>query len=329
MSRPRYSIIIPVYNRPEEVDELLESLTHQQFEDFEVLIIEDGSSLPCREVVEKYTDKLKVAYHVKPNSGQGFSRNYGFERAQGEYLVVFDSDCLIPPHYFTAVEQALATQHWDAWGGPDKAHPGFTPIQKAISYSMTSVFTTGGIRGSKKHAGTFHPRSFNMGISKEVFEKTDGYLLTRMGEDIEFSIRIMQEGFKVGLIPEAFVYHKRRTDFLQFYKQLQFFGRARVNIGRFFKQEVRWVHLLPVGFVLALIVWLATAWVMPPLFKLGGAVLLLFFMLIYIDSTLRNRSILVGLLSIPATLIQLSAYGIGFIREIFWPLKQTPPRSKR
>jgi glycosyltransferase involved in cell wall biosynthesis len=327
MSRPRYSIIIPVYNRPEEVDELLESLTHQQFKDFEVLIIEDGSSLPCREVVEKYTDKLKIAYHVKPNSGQGFSRNYGFERAQGEYLVVFDSDCLIPPHYFTAVEQALAAHHWDAWGGPDKAHPGFTPIQKAISYSMTSVFTTGGIRGSKKHAGTFHPRSFNMGISREVFEKTDGYLLTRMGEDIEFSIRIMQEGFKVGLIPDAFVYHKRRTDFGQFFKQLQFFGRARVNIGRFFKNEIRWVHLLPVGFVLALGFWLITAWIYFSLFKLGAALLLLFSLLIYIDSSRRNRSVGVGLLSIPAAFIQLTAYGIGFIKEIFWPLKQTPPRK--
>ncbi|MBW3544144.1 MAG: glycosyltransferase, partial [Bacteroidetes bacterium] len=198
----RYSVIIPVYNRPEELDELLESLSRQRFRDFEVLIIEDGSSRSARHIAEKWSSQLNLQYFQKENTGQGFSRNWGFARASGQYLVVFDSDCLIPAHYFEAVEAQLAREPLDAWGGPDKAHPAFTPLQKAISYSMTSPFTTGGIRGGKKRLGAFHPRSFNMGISRDVWEKTGGYVITRMGEDIEFSIRIHSLGFKTGLVPE-------------------------------------------------------------------------------------------------------------------------------
>ena len=218
----KYSVIIPVYNRPDEVDELLESLINQTFTDFEVLIIEDGSVRPCEDVVKKYETRLAVSYYFKPNSGQGFSRNFGFERAKGSYFIVFDSDCLIPTHYFQAVETALVQHGFDAFGGPDRAHESFTDLQKAISYSMTSFFTTGGIRGSKKAIGGFHPRSFNMGISRAVYEKTKGYIITGMGEDIEFSIRVQANGFSTGLIEEAYVFHKRRTSFSQFWKQLHF-----------------------------------------------------------------------------------------------------------
>lgn len=312
----KYSVIIPVYNRPEEVDELLESLTHQTFTDFEVLIIEDGSARPCEDVVKKYETRLAVTYYFKPNSGQGFSRNFGFERAKGSCFIVFDSDCLIPPHYFQAVETALAQCGFDAFGGPDRAHESFTDLQKAISYSMTSFFTTGGIRGSKKAIGGFHPRSFNMGISRVVYEKTKGYIITRMGEDIEFSIRIQANGFSTGLIEEAYVYHKRRTSFSQFWKQLHFFGRARINISRFFPSELKPVHTLPAFFVLAEGCYLISPWVHLPTFYLGSSLLAIFATAIAIDSTLLNKSSKVGVLSVGAAFVQLTAYGVGFWTEL-------------
>lgn len=311
----RYSIIIPVFNRPEELDELLESLTRQRFKDFEVLVIEDGSSRPAGHIAEKWSEQLKIRYFYKENTGQGFSRNFGFERAQGQYLVVFDSDCLIPEHYFKAVEAHLAREPLDAWGGPDKAHPSFTPTQKAISYSMTSPFTTGGIRGGKKRLGAFHPRSFNMGISREVWEKTRGYIITRMGEDIELSIRINSLGFKTGLIPDAYVYHKRRTSLKQFYKQLHFFGRARINIGRFFPSEIKLVHAFPAAFVVGTLV-VAFSWLLSStLFTILLSCYLLIFVLIFLDSLRQYKSLKVALLSMAAAFVQLSAYGIGFIEE--------------
>lgn len=312
-----YSVIIPVYNRPQEVQELLGSLTRQTFKNFEVLIIEDGSSETCEEIVKAFKNQLDITYYFKPNSGQGFSRNYGFKRAKGDFLVVFDSDCLIPPDYFALVEEHLDKEPLDAFGGPDRAHQSFTSLQKAISYTMTSPFTTGGIRGNKKHAGTFHPRSFNMGISREVFEKTGGYIITRMGEDIEFSIRIINHGFKTGLIPEAFVYHKRRTSLRQFYRQLHFFGRARINVRRFFPSELKPVHAFPAVFVIGLVLWLAAFWLLPILFIVGAGLLSVFTLLIFLDALAKNRSLVVGLLSVLAAFTQLSAYGIGMITEVF------------
>jgi glycosyltransferase involved in cell wall biosynthesis len=310
-----YSIIIPVYNRTQEVDELLASLEDQTYTNFEVIIVEDGSQEPCKAIVEKHQANLSIHYYFKPNEGQGFARNYGFKKANGDYFIVFDSDCLIPATYLQTVDASIEKEGWDAFGGPDKEHESFTVIQKAISYSMTSPFTTGGIRGNKKHAGTFHPRSFNMGISKHVFTKTDGFRITRMGEDIELSIRIIENGFKVGLIPEAFVYHKRRTSLTQFYKQLHFFGRARINISRFYPKELKLVHTFPAFFLLG---WLALPGLYvfaPILFKLGAAILIIFYSLIFIHSTITQKSVAVGCLSIISSTIQLLAYGIGFIRE--------------
>ena len=314
-----FSVVIPVYNRPEEIQELLESLAKQTYDDFEVLIIEDGSDADCKTIAESFSDTLDIRYFYKENSGQGFSRNYGFERARGDYYVVFDSDCLIPEHYFETVCIHLSTNKLDAWGGPDKAHPSFTTLQKAISYSMTSPFTTGGIRGNKRHAGTFHPRSFNMGISKEVFEKTGGYKITRMGEDIEFSLRIINHGFKTGLIADAYVYHKRRTSLKAFFKQLHFFGRARVNISRFFPDEIKFIHLLPSFFALGLLFFLSLPFWNLGLFSAGTVALIIFAVLIATDSTLKNKNPMVGLLSIVTSIIQLTAYGIGFLSE--WTVK--------
>ncbi len=311
-----FSIIIPVYNRPEEVRELLQSLAGQQYTRFEVLIIEDGSINPCKAVTNTFQDQLDIHYFYKENSGQGFSRNFGFTKARGDYFVIFDSDCLIPPHYFKEVNKHLAKYGYDAYGGPDKAHASFTAVQKAISYAMTSPFTTGGIRGNEKHSGTFHPRSFNMGISREVFEETGGFIITRMGEDIEFSIRIIECGFKTGLIPTAWVYHKRRTSLLEFYGQLNFFGRARINVSRFYPSEIKWLHALPAAFVICVLFWVTLpAWHLR-IFEIMGVLGGFFFLFLGAHAAVRNRSIIIGLLSIITSFIQLFAYGTGFLYEL-------------
>ncbi len=318
-----FSVIIPLYNRPQEIDELLYSLTLQEYTDFEVIVVEDGSSVPAREIVERYQDKLSVFYYSKENEGQGFARNYGFERAKGDYFIVFDSDIIVPPGYFRRVTEGLARDHWDAFGGPDAAHPSFTAIQKAISYSMTSPFTTGGIRGNKKHVGVFHPRSFNMGLSRAVYEKTKGFKLARRSEDIEFSIRMLSSGFRVGLIPEAFVYHKRRANFFQFFKQTNFFGKGRIDIYRLFPQELKPVHALPSVFTLGLLLLVllnlllcifgTTCSFIYVLTSIGNLLLSLYTVLLLVHACFRTKSIRIGLLSVVAAYTQLIAYGTGFL----------------
>ena len=312
-----FSIIIPLYNRPQEIDELLHTLTKQNYLQFEVLIIEDGSKIDAKVIVDSYTDRLDISYYFKENAGQGFARNFGFERAKGDYFIVFDSDCLIPPNYLETVKNYLLDEQLDAYGGPDGSHPSFTPVQKAISYSMTSPFTTGGIRGNKKHIGTFHPRSFNMGISREVWEKTGGFILTRLGEDIEFSIRIHSLGYKIGLIPDAVVYHKRRTDFFQFYKQLHFFGRARINIYKHFPSELKLVHFFPAFFTLFLLLSLFFNLFGSALAELCNTLLAIYVLLIFFHSWNVNKSSKVAFLSIAASMVQLAAYGLGFMQD-FW-----------
>ncbi len=312
-----FSIIIPLYNRPQEIDELLTSLTKQTYSQFEVLVIEDGSINDAEVIVTSYTNRLDVKYFVKPNAGQGFARNFGFERAKGDYFIIFDSDCLIPADYLETVKDYLFEHELDAYGGPDAAHDSFTPIQKAISYAMTSPFTTGGIRGNKKHIGQFHPRSFNMGVSKEVYEKVGGFLLTRLGEDIEYSIRIHESGFKIGLIPAAKVYHKRRTSFAQFYKQLHFFGRARINIYKHFPKELKPVHFFPAIFVVGLVTMLLSNVFYPAFGYICNFIFLLFFVLIFFHAWQENKSIKIAFLSVLASFIQLFAYGLGFIQDFF------------
>ncbi len=313
-----FSIIIPLYNRPQEIDELLYTLTLQTYTRFEVLVIEDGSTLDAKEVIESYKDQLDLHYFVKENEGQGFTRNFAFGHARGDYFIIFDSDCLIPSDYLSEVNSYLLQHHPDAYGGPDAAHSSFTPVQRAISYSMTSPFTTGGIRGSSKNlGGQFHPRSFNMGISRKVWEATGGFILTRLGEDIEFSIRIHSMGFKTGFIPNAVVYHKRRTNFLQFYRQIHFFGRARINIYKFFPSTLKLVHFFPALFTLFLIFTLlmnALGFGVAGICNLLLAVLVL---LIFFHSWSVNSSAKVAFLSIIAAFIQLTAYGLGFIQD-FW-----------
>lgn len=305
----KYSFIIPVYNRPEEVDELLDSLTHQTFRDFEVLVIEDGSAIPCKDIVEKYDDLLSIKYFVKPNSGPGQTRNYGAERAEGEYLLILDSDCIVPPTYLEAVEAELNREPADAFGGPDRAHSSFSDIQKAINYAMTSFFTTGGIRGGKKKMDKFYPRSFNMGVRAEAYQALGGFSKMRFGEDIDFSIRIFKNGYCCRLFPEAWVWHKRRTDFRKFFKQVHNSGIARINLYKKYPESLKVVHLLPAAFTVGLLVLLLGSiwclWCLLPI--------LLFILLIFIDASIRNKSIRIGCLSVAASFIQLVGYGSGFI----------------
>jgi glycosyltransferase involved in cell wall biosynthesis len=312
-----FSIIIPLYNRPQEIKELLESLTLQTYKQFEVLVIEDGSVMDAKDIVASFEGRLDVRYYFKPNEGQGFSRNFGFERAKGDYFIIFDSDVLVPENYLEIVNNRLNTDYLDCYGGPDDAHPSFTPMQKAISYSMTSPFTTGGIRGNKKGIGQFHPRSFNMGLSRLAWQKAGGFIITRLGEDIEYSIRIHSLGFKIGLIPEAKVYHKRRTSYLQFYKQLHFFGRARINIYKYFPKELKPVHFFPAVFTSGVFFTLIANILQWPIAVVGNAILVLFTLLIFFHALFKNKSLKVAFLSIGAAFIQLIAYGLGFMQD-YW-----------
>ena len=331
----KYSIIVPVYNRPDEVDELLQSLCEQTVKDFEVIIVEDGSIKPCKDVCNKYAGILSLHYYAKENSGPGQSRNYGAERANGEYVIILDSDVVLPKGYLQAIDNAL-TSEIAAFGGPDAAHPDFTPVQKAISYSMTSFFTTGGIRGSSPQSGgargaldKFYPRSFNMGIRRDVYQQLGGFTKMRFGEDIDFSYRIVEAGYQPRLFPEAWVWHKRRTDFRKFFRQVYNSGIARINLEKRHPGTMKLVHLLPTVFtvgVIALILisavgralmhyvdhdqfyWMCFAPWLP---------ILLYSLLIFIDSSIKNKSPHVGLLSIPAAFVQLMGYGLGFI-ESWW-----------
>ncbi len=310
-----FSIIIPLYNRPQEIDELLYTLTKQTYLQFEVLVIEDASVNDAKAIVDAYADQLDIKYYFKENAGQGFARNFGFERAKGDYFIIFDSDILVPPDYLAIVKNYLYEHHLDAYGGPDAAHESFTPVQKAISYAMTSPFTTGGIRGNKKHVGQLHPRSFNMVVSRKAWEKVGGFILTRLGEDIEYSIRIHENGFKIGLIPDAKVYHKRRTSFIQFYKQLHFFGRARINIYKHFPSQLKPVHFFPAIFTLGIIFTVLCNLFYKPLGFVCNFFLLLYFLLIFFHSWSVNKSLKVAFLSIISSFIQLTAYGLGFMQD--------------
>lgn len=310
----KYSIIVPVYNRPDEVDELLESLTKQTLKDFEVIIVEDGSIKPCKDVCEKYANILDLHYYAKENSGPGQSRNYGAERSNGEWLIILDSDVVLPEGYLEAVEKSLASStSIEAWGGPDTAHPSFTPVQKAISYSMTSFFTTGGIRGGKAKLDKFYPRSFNMGIRRDVYLKLEGFTKMRFGEDIDFSYRIVEAGYMPRLFPEAWVWHKRRTDFRKFFRQVYNSGIARINLEKRHPGTMKLVHLLPTVFTLGVIGLLLITLI----FTYACVPIILYSAIIFIDSSIKNKSLWVGLLSIPAAFVQLMGYGFGFI-ESWW-----------
>jgi len=311
----RYSIIIPVYNRPDELEELLGSLARQTVADFETIVVEDGSRLCSDRVCAEAPAKLHLRYMKKENGGPGPARNYGAAHAEGDYLIILDSDVVLPDGYLAAIEAELAGEEADAFGGPDRSHPSFTPVQKAISYSMTAFFTTGGIRGGKKKLDRFFPRSFNMGIRRSVYEALGGFAAMRFGEDVDFSYRIVEAGYSCRLFPGAWVWHKRRTDFTKFFRQVFNSGIARINLSKRHPGTLKLVHLLPTAFLLGCIVLVAASLLSLSLWPLLP--LLLYAVAIMADSLCQNHSAKVALLSVPAAFIQLCGYGAGFV-QAWW-----------
>lgn len=318
-----FSIIVPVYNRPQEVEELLASLCQQTVKDFEVVIVEDGSSLPCEEVCHRFAHQLAIQYMVKPNGGPSAARNYGAKQAKGDYLLILDSDIIAPPTYIEEIQHELAREETDAFGGPDAAHPDFSPIQKAISYSMTSFLTTGGIRGGKKKMDKFYPRSFNLGVKREVFEALNGFDSTmRFGEDIDFSIRIFANGYRCRLFSQAWVYHKRRSTFRQFFKQVHNSGIARIHLFMKYPKTLKIVHLLPTVFTLGVLILLTLSIIgvcirLPWLAAVPIGCLLLYCLVLFADASVQSRSLHVGGLAVIAAFVQLIGYGTGFLRAVW------------
>lgn len=311
----QFSIIIPVYNRPKEIDDLLTSFLQQNFkEDYEILIIEDGSTKKSDVILKKYTSKLNIKYFYKENSGAGASRNFGMQKATGNYFIILDSDVVLPSHYLTQVNKALQNKYTDAFGGPDTAHKSFTPMQKAINYAMTSFLTTGGIRGKKKGVGKFQLRSFNLGISKKAFLVTQGFSNMKTGEDIDLTFRLWKQGFQTQLITLAFVYHKRRSTLQQFFKQTCSFGIARPILNRKYPESKKITFWFPTLFMLGLLGSL--------LFKVFGFqyflyVYYFYFIVLFVDATIQNKSIKIALYSLVTTFIQFLGYGSGFFKSQF------------
>ena len=315
MDKPFFSVIVPVYNRVDEVADLLDSLDKQTVKNFEVIIVEDGSSAPCREVVEAHPS-VRCRYFFKENEGRSIARNHGMERAEGQYLVFFDSDCVIPPSYFETLKRELDANPTDCFGGPDAAHDSFTSTQKAINFAMTSFLTTGGIRGGKVSLEKFVPRTFNMGFSREVYERVGGFR-EMFSEDIDMSTRIREAGFKVSLIRPAFVYHKRRVDFRKFFRQVHVFGMSRITLKLLYPGSLKLVHALPavavvIGVCLLLLAIFCSPWWLLPL----GIYLLA----ILISALVATKSPLIALKAVPASVIQIVGYGTGFIRAYVWKI---------
>lgn len=309
-----FSIIVPVYNRPKEIEELLYTIVLQDFKDnFEIIIVEDGSTQSSKNQVEKFRDKLSIKYFFKQNSGAGLSRNFGMEKATGNYFIILDSDVLLPKNYLSEVKRGLTENYTDAFGGPDKAHKSFSNLQKAINYSMTSVLTTGGIRGNKKATSTFQPRSFNMGLSKNAFEVTKGFSSQKIGEDIDLTFRLWQNYFKTQLIEKAFVYHKRRTSLKQFFKQTYAFGSQRPKLNKKYPNTAKATYWFPslfsIGFIISII----------GLYNNFPFLILFFFfylIAIFLDSFAKNTNLYVAVLSIVTTLVQFFGYGLGFLKSL-------------
>ena len=309
----KYSVIVPVYNRIDEVSDLLESLAAQTAHNFEVVIVEDGSTAPCREAVDRFADRLDVKYFFKPNEGRSIARNYGMERASGDYFIFFDSDCVIPSDYFEKLDGMLAATPYDCFGGPDAADASFTTTQKAINHAMTSFLTTGGIRGGKIRLEKFTPRTFNMGFSRRVYEAVGGFR-EMFSEDIDMSTRIRLAGFSIGLYPDLPVYHKRRVDFRKFLRQVYVFGMSRITLKLLYPDSLKAVHTLPAVFVVGvcLMVALAVAWSPWWLLPLG-----VYLLAIFVSALISTRSAVIACKAVPASLIQLGGYGCGFLKAWF------------
>lgn len=302
-------MIVPVYNRIDEVEDLMGSLESQTCKDFEVVIVEDGSSLPCGDVVKRHAG-VRSKYYYKDNEGRSIARNYGMERAEGDYFIFFDSDCVIPERYFEILSEELDRNPVDCFGGPDAAHDSFTSTQKAINYAMTSFLTTGGIRGGKVSLEKFTPRTFNMGFSREVYDKVGGFR-EMFSEDIDMSTRIRQAGFSISLIRAVSVYHKRRVDFRKFFRQVHVFGMSRITLRLLYPGSMKAVHTLPALAVIAGAVLLSLGIFVSPWWLLPLGVYLA---AIFLSAVVATRSLVIALKAVPASVIQITGYGSGFIR---------------
>ena len=311
-----FSFVIPVFNRPAEIDELLESLTFQTYTNFDTVIVEDGSTLKCDKVINKYKSKLDIQYYFKSNSGPGPSRNYGVDKSNSEYFIFCDSDCIIPPMYLNEVQKQLKINYTDAFGGPDNAHSSFTPLQKAINYAMTAFITTGGIRGGEKSIGNFQPRSFNMGISKTAYSNTGGFGNIHPGEDPDLTIRLWKLGYETQLIPKAFVYHKRRISWTQFYKQVNKFGKCRPILNYWHPKTSKITYWFPTCFIIGLALGLLLSIFYNNLFLI--CLYIFYFILLLFDSTIRNKNIIIGFMSLFATFVQYLGYGLGFLKAVLF-----------
>ena len=313
---PYFSVIIPVYNRPAEVEDLLRSLAEQTCSDFEVYLVEDGSTVRCDEVAARYNDRLDLHYHYKDNEGRSIARNYGIERASGDYFIFFDSDCVIPPQYFATLKAELEKEYVDCFGGPDADSDDFTDVQKAINFSMTSFLTTGGIRGGKVQLEKFVPRSFNMGYSRNVWEKVGGFR-EMFSEDIDMSTRVRQAGFTTRLIRDAYVYHKRRVDLKKFARQTYVFGMSRITLKLLYPDSLKLVHCLPAVFVLGclMLILLAIFWRWWAILPLA-----LYVVLLWISALIKTKSLKIASIAVVSSFIQLGAYGFGFIKAFVWKI---------
>lgn len=307
------SLIIPVYNRPEEIDELLQSLSQTNYdEEFEIVIVEDGSTIKCENIIEKYLTNLNISYYFKENSGPGASRNYGMEKAKGDYFIIFDSDCIIPKQYLSEVAAALKFNYVDCFGGPDRALKSFSNTQKAINFAMTSFLTTGGIRGGSEKIDKFQPRSFNMGISKKAFEASNGFGNIHPGEDPDLTIRLWKLKFETKLFPKAFVYHKRRIDWEKFTIQVTKFGKARPILNSWYPEYNKLTYFFPTVFILGFFLSLLSLIFAEDLLL---KCYFLYFILIFIVGTIQNRNIIIGFLAVIAVWKQFYGYGMGFLKS--------------
>ncbi|MEC3907687.1 glycosyltransferase [Tamlana sp. 2201CG12-4] len=311
----QFSFIIPVYNRPDEIQELLQSFEALEGKTlFEIVIIEDGSTHTSKAVVDRFKDTLKISYFFKENSGPGDSRNYGMRHAEGNYFIILDSDCILPKQYLQKVEKSLKTDYVDCFGGPDAAHESFTNLQKAINFTMTSFITTGGIRGNKNSVDKFQPRSFNMGLSKKAFEDSQGFGRIHPGEDPDLSIRLWNLGYKTKLIPEAFVFHKRRISWNTFYKQVHKFGLVRPILNKWHPTTKKLTYWFPslfsLGLLLAILLWgFNIKWL---IFCYA-----LYFLIAFVLAWLSSKRIVVAALAILAILVQFFGYGYGFLKSTY------------
>ncbi len=311
-----FSVVIPVFNRPDELKELLKSLVLQSFQDFELIIIDDGSTINSKDVVKKFKEDLPIKYHYQINQGQGFARNNGMELAKGEFFVILDSDVILPKRYLELLKTAIKERNLDAFGGPDAAKGDFSLLQKAMDFAMTSFWTTGGIRGKLKNPAKYQARGFNMGVSREVFDATGGFLDPNQGEDIEWSIRIKKAGFKLELVEEAFVYHKRKNTLYTFAKQSFSFGRNRVNVSRFHPDAIKLVHLLPSFFLIFSMSTFFAGIFGLEIFQIQIIIFVFWSLAIFVESSIKYKSILVGFYSAVTSFTQLCCYGLGLIYEL-------------